>query len=359
MRKKALLSGITGQDGSYLAEFLLDKGYEVHGIVRRSSSFNTKRIDHLYNSPIFGKDFFTHYGDVTDPLVISQLVAHIQPHEVYNLAAQSHVKVSFEIPGYTAQVDALGTLNVLEAVRNHAPEAKVYQASTSEMFGGQIETMPKNGFNETTPLNPRSPYGCAKVYSYWICRNYRDSYNMFISNGMLFNHESPRRGETFVTRKITVWFADYIARLLTKQPIVPCVLGNLDAYRDWSHAKDCVEAQWLILQQQKAEDFVIASGETHSIREFITKCFSMIGKEIEWDNSQGKDKEVGRCDGHIVIQVDPKYYRPSEVDYLLGDASKARNQLNWTPKYTFETLIEEMVQEDVKTRGFKLAGKRL
>jgi GDPmannose 4,6-dehydratase len=347
-RKKALITGVTGQDGSYLAELLLEKGYEVHGVVRRSSSFNTKRIDHLYNSQEFNKTFFTHFGDVTDPVVISGLVSSIKPDEIYNLAAQSHVKVSFEIPYYTANVDAVGTLNILEAARNHAPEAKVYQASTSELYGGLPDEMPETGFDETTPFHPRSPYGCAKIYAYWATRNYREAYNMFACNGILFNHESPRRGETFVTRKITLWFAEYCNAIANKKPFTPLQIGNLDAFRDWGHAKDYVEAQWLILQQDKPDDYVIATHEAYSVRNFIDKAFSIFGLQLEWDASKGKDQEVARCNGQIVVQVNPKYYRPSEVPYLLGNPKKSNTILNWKPKYNFEALVEEMVKEDLK-----------
>lgn len=354
MKKKALITGVTGQDGSYLAELLLEKGYEVHGIVRRCSSFNTSRIDHLYESPLFGVDFFTHYGDVTDANVISDLVSKIQPDEVYNLAAQSHVKVSFEIPNYTAQVDALGTLHVLEAVRSHAPKAKVYQASTSELYGGLTYNMPKGGYTEESPFHPRSPYGAAKIYGFWITKNYREAYNMFACNGILFNHESPRRGETFVTRKITIWFAKYLAAKKAGKTLPPLQIGNLDAYRDWGHAKDYVEAQWLILQQDNPDDFVIATGETYTVRHFITECFNLAGLKLHWNTINGPHAEFATCDGDVVIQVNPKYYRPSEVAYLLGNPTKSKTKLHWTPKYDFKTLVHDMVTSDAKKEGIEL-----
>lgn len=344
MSKVALITGITGQDGSYLAEFLLEKDYIVHGIVRRASTFNTKRIDHLYASDKFGKTFFTHFGDMSDANSISAIIAKIKPDEIYNLAAQSHVKVSFEIPNTTAQVDALGTLYVLDAVLNHSPSTKVYQASTSELFGGLTKEMPHDGFNENTPFHPRSPYGVAKCYAYWITRNYREAYNTFACNGILFNHESPRRGETFVTRKITMWFAEYIKSLDYKTTIKPLQIGNLDAYRDWGHAKDYIEAQWLILQQDQPDDYVISTGEAHTVREFIEACFHLRGKFVEW-SGEG-DKEIAKCDGQIIIEVNPKYYRPSEVPYLLGDNSKASKVLGWRPKISFMELVEDMVRGD-------------
>ena len=341
MTKVAFLTGTTGQDGSYLTEFLINKGYEVHGIVRRASTFNTSRLDHLIENPkVFGKRFFTHFSDVTDPQSINELISKIQPDEVYNLADQSHVKVSFEIPYYTAQVDALGTLNILEAVRNHCNKAKVYQASTSEMFGGQPKEMPKSGFTENTSFHPRSPYGCAKIYAYWITKNYREAYNMFACNGLLFNHESPRRGDTFVTKKITNWVKKWNSDNATPK----LLLGNLDASRDWGHAKDYVEAQWLILQQDTPDDYVIATGTTYTVKQFVEECFKFINKKIEWVGA-GID-EKGYCDGKIVIEVDPKYFRPSEVDYLLGDPSKALKELKWKPQYSFETLVKDMMQNE-------------
>jgi GDPmannose 4,6-dehydratase len=351
--KKALIIGSNGQDGSYLIELLLEKGYEVHGTIRRSSTFNTKRIDHLMNdNKIFGKNLFIHYADVTDPLNISDLIRNIKPDEIYNLSAQSHVKVSFEIPYYTGQVDALGVLNVLEAVRQHSPKSKVYQASTSELYGGMGYNMPEKGYNETSQMHPRSPYGCAKMYGLWITRNYREAYGIFSCTGILFNHESPRRGETFVSRKITLWFAEYVKNRFEGKKITPCSLGNLNAKRDWGFAKDYCEAMILMLNKEKPEDYVIATGETYSVRDFIEKCFSIIGKTVEWKGT-GVD-EVGICDGEVVIQVNPKYFRPSEVEVLLGDSTKARNELNWKPKYNFTNLVESMVISDLKDKGVDL-----
>jgi GDPmannose 4,6-dehydratase len=352
--KKALITGISGQDGSYLAELLLSKDYEVHGIIRRSSSINTDRIDSLIeNDKIFNKTLFLHYGDVTDANNLNELVTKIKPDEFYNLAAQSHVKVSFEIPSYTAQVDGVGTLNVLEAVRNHSPETKVYQASTSEMFGGVGYNMPKTGYTEKSPIHPRSPYGCAKVYAYWITKNYREAYGLHASNGWLFNHESPRRGPTFVTKKITTWFGKNIECILENKPfrwnLSPLQMGNLHSFRDWGHAKDYVEAQYLILQQDKPDDYVIATGETHTVKEFIDYCFACMsnGKTLEWYGS-GID-EKAYYNGRIVVEVNSQYFRPSEVDYLLGDATKARSVLGWEPKYDFKRLVEDMSEYD---KGF-------
>ncbi len=320
-RKKALITGITGQDGSYLAEFLLGKDYEVHGLVRRSSSFNTERIDHLYRDPHDPEArLFLHYGDLVDGTGIRETLTRVQPHEIYNLGAQSHVRVSFDQPVYTVQVDALGTINCLEAIRDTGLPIRFYQASSSEMYGQVMET-PQT---EKTPFHPRSPYACAKVYSFWQTVNYRESYNMFACNGILFNHESPRRGETFVTRKITR-AATRIKEGLQKK----LYLGNLDAKRDWGFAGDYVEAMWLMLQQEKAEDFVIATGETHSVREFLDEVFGHL--KMDW-----KD----------YVAVDPRYYRPAEVDLLLGDAANARNALNWQPKVTFKTLAKMMTEAD-------------
>lgn len=340
--KKALIFGLTGQDGSYLAELLIEKGYEVHGIIRRSSSINTPRIDHIMHK------IKTYYGDVTDCLSVNNIIKELQPDELYNLSAQSHVKVSFEIPYYTAQVDAIGTLNILEACRINSPHTKIYQASTSEMFGGVGYNMPKTGYTEQSPFHPRSPYGCAKLYSYWIIRNYREAYKMFTCNGLLFNHESPRRGDTFVTKKITNWCTGNKNLLQAisgnySVPIEPLTLGNLNAYRDWGHAKDYVNAMWLMLQQNKPEDYVIATGETHTVKEFIELCFKEMDIKLQWDN-QGVN-EVGRVNGEIVIKVDPKYFRPSEVDILLGDPSKARKELNWKPEYSFVDLVKDMMND--------------
>tara|TARA_Y100000816_G_scaffold255484_1_gene208335 strand:- start:123 stop:1172 length:1050 start_codon:yes stop_codon:yes gene_type:complete len=338
--KKALITGITGQDGSYLAEFLLSKGYEVHGIKRRTSLINTDRIDHLYQDPhVTKRKFILHHGDLTDATSLIRIIQEVQPDEIYNLAAQSHVAVSFEEPEYTANSDALGTLRILEAIRILKLEKKTrfYQASTSELYGS-VQQSPQN---ENTPFYPRSPYGVAKLYAYWMTVNYREGYNMFACNGILFNHESPVRGETFVTRKIT--------RALTRinQGIQQNLyLGNLDAKRDWGHAKDYVEAQWLILQQEKPEDFVIATGKQYSVRDFVNEVSKNLDMKIEW---KGKGlKEVGCFNGKEIIKIDPRYFRPTEVETLLGDASKAKEKLNWLPKISFEQLAKEMVYEDLR-----------
>lgn len=344
--KKALITGVTGQTGSYLADYLLTLGYEVHGIIRRSSTINTPRIDHLMDDPkIMNKTFFAHYGDVTDANNINELVSKIQPDEIYNLAAQSHVKVSFEIPCYTAMVDGLGTLNVLEAARNHCPTARVYQASTSEMFGGIGYNMPVTGYTEKSPFHPRSPYGCAKIYAFWITKNYREAYGMYSCNGLLFNHESPRRGETFVTKKITSWCGKNFESLRDGRSVDALQLGNLTAHRDWGHARDYAKAQHLILQQDVPQDYVIATGETHTIKEFVEKCFKHMKMDLEWYGE--KENEVGLCKGKKVIVVNPKYYRPSEVDYLLGDATKARTELKWKPEYSFDGLVKDMMEWDL------------
>jgi GDPmannose 4,6-dehydratase len=342
MTKKALITGITGQDGAYLAELLLSKGYEVHGIKRRASSFNTDRIDHLYQDPHEeGVRLHLHYGDLTDATNLIRIVQQVQPEEIYNLAAQSHVGVSFETPEYTANADALGTLRLLESIRILGLEKRTrfYQASTSEMFGKVQETPQR----ETTPFYPRSPYGAAKVYGHWITVNYREAYGLFACSGILFNHESPIRGETFVTRKIT--------RALTRihLGLDDCLyLGNLDSLRDWGHARDYVRAQWLMLQQPEPEDFVIATGKQHSVREFVTRAAAVLDMHIEWQGrdaeEQGKDVGTGR----ILVKVDPRYYRPTEVDTLLGDPTKARNRLGWQAEIQFETLIQEMVAEDLQ-----------
>jgi len=342
MKKKALITGITGQDGAYLAEFLLKKGYEVHGMKRRASSFNTERIDHLYQDPHEKKrDFILHYGDMTDSSSLLRIVQIVQPDEIYNLAAQSHVAVSFEEPEYTANSDALGTLRLLEAVKILGLEKKTrfYQASTSELFGKVQETPQK----ETTPFYPRSPYAAAKLYAYWITVNYREAYGMYACNGILFNHESPVRGETFVTRKIT----RALARI--KLGLQDCLyLGNLDAKRDWGHAKDYVEMQWLMMQQDEPEDFVIASGEQYSVRDFVNAAADEIGLHISWKGQGLKEKGYDHK-GNCVVQVDPRYFRPTEVETLLGDASKAREKLGWVPRITFQELVAEMVREDLKT----------
>ncbi len=339
--KKALITGITGQDGSYLAELLLEKGYEVHGMKRRASSFNSSRIDHLYQD-VHNKNskFKLHYGDLTDSSNIIRLIQEIQPDEIYNLAAQSHVKVSFDCPEYTANSDALGTLRILEAIRILGLEKKTkfYQASTSELYGLVQETPQK----ETTPFYPRSPYACAKLYAYWITVNYREGYGIYASNGILFNHESPRRGETFVTRKITRAAVRIKLGLEDK-----LYLGNLSSKRDWGHAKDYVEGMWRILQQEEAKDYVLATGVTTTIRDFCKMAFAELGIELEF-KGQGVD-EVGidKATGKVLIEVDPRYFRPTEVDLLLGDSSKARKELGWTPKYNLQALVKEMVTEDL------------
>jgi len=340
-KKVALITGVTGQDGAYLAEFLLDKGYEVHGIKRRTSLFNTDRIDHLYQDPHEkGRRFVLHHGDMTDSSSLARIIQQVKPREIYNLAAQSHVAVSFEEPEYTADSDALGALRVLEAIRILGMEktARFYQASTSELFGKTVETPQK----ESTPFYPRSPYGVAKLYAYWITVNYREAYGMFACNGILFNHESPIRGETFVTRKIT----RAMARI--KLGVQDCLyLGNLNAKRDWGHARDFVEAQWLMLQQDKPEDFVIATGEQHSVREFVEAVCKELDIGVTWRGA-GADEKGYDAAGRCIVAVDPRYFRPSEVDSLLGDASKARRKLGWTPKIKFRALVSEMTREDLK-----------
>jgi len=340
---KALITGITGQDGSYLTELLLEKGYEVHGIIRRASNFNTDRIDHIYQDPHQkNKSLYLHYGDLSESSVIDKLVREIKPDEVYNLAAQSHVKVSFEIPEYTANITGLGTLRLLEAIRNYQPKAKFYQASSSEMFGQVIET-PQS---ETTPFNPRSPYGCSKVFAHWITKNYRESYSMFACSGILFNHESPRRGKTFVTRKITRAVANI--KLGRQQTIY---LGNMDAKRDWGFAGDYVEAMWLMLQQLKPDDYVIATGETHSVREFVELSFEQIGITIKWKGKGLKEEGVDQKNDNVLVKIDPAYFRPSEVDLLLGNSTKARKTLKWKPKVSFEKLVQTMVNFDLKNEA--------
>jgi len=340
--RKALITGVTGQDGSYLADLLLKKGYEVHGIKRRASSFNTDRIDHLYQDP-HEKNLrlVLHYGDLTDATNLIRIIQQVQPDEIYNLAAQSHVAVSFETPEYTANSDALGTLRILEAIRILGLERKTrfYQASTSEMYGKVME-IPQT---ETTPFYPRSPYGAAKVYAYWITVNYREAYGLFACNGILFNHESPTRGETFVTRKITRGLARIRAGLQD------CIyLGNLDSLRDWGHARDYVVAQWLMLQQDAPEDFVIATGEQHSVREFVTVAGAKMGIRIEWRGSGVGEQGVDTATGKTVVKVDARYFRPTEVDTLLGNPAKARAKLGWSPESSFDQLVTEMAQEDLK-----------
>jgi GDPmannose 4,6-dehydratase len=340
--KKALITGITGQSGSHLAELLLDKGYEVHGIIRRTSTFNTSRIDHIFDK------LKLHYGDMTDPLVITNLISQIKPDEIYNLAAQSHVKVSFEEPYYTAQVDGVGTLSILESVRNHCPKCKVYQASTSELYGGLVENMPESGYNEDSIMHPRSPYGCAKMYALWISKNYRESYDMFVCNGILFNHEGERRGETFVTRKITIALSKIKKSLEDKTDFEPLKLGNLYSKRDWGYAKDYVYGMWLMMQQDKPDDYVLATNETHSIKEFVNLATSEGGIEIEWIGSGVDEKAVTKIGRKVIIEIDERYYRPAEVNTLLGDYSKAKNELGWEPKVKFEELVRIMMSHDIK-----------
>ncbi|MEJ6755118.1 MAG: GDP-mannose 4,6-dehydratase [Flavobacteriales bacterium] len=340
MKKVALITGITGQDGAYLAELLLEKNYEVHGVKRRSSSFNTSRIDHLYKDKHKEDvNFFLHYGDLSDATNLIRIIQEVQPEEIYNLGAQSHVKVSFEIPEYTANSDALGTLRILEAIRILKMENKVrfYQASTSELYGKSQE-VPQT---ETTPFYPRSPYGVAKLYAFWIVKNYREAYGMFACNGILFNHESPIRGETFVTRKITRAASKIKLGLQEK-----LYLGNLDAQRDWGHAKDYVEGMWQMLQHEKPEDFVLATGKTTTIREFCNLSFKELGIDIKWDGKGVKEVGIDKSSNKVIISIDPNYYRPTEVDLLIGDASKARKLLNWNPKYDLKSLVKEMVNVD-------------
>jgi len=334
--KKAFITGITGQDGSYLTELLLEKGYEVHAIIRRVSVFNTSRIDHILDHP----RLYTYYGDLTDSSNLHRLLTKIRPHEVYNLGAQSHVAVSFEIPEYTSDVVATGAIRLLDVIRDLNLSCKYYQASTSELFGGIPGTEPQN---ETTPFYPKSPYGAAKLYAYWVTINYRESYGLFACNGILFNHESPRRGETFVTKKIT----NAVARIYKgKQKIL--MLGNLDAKRDWGHAKDYVYAAWLMLQQDKPDDYVIATGESHSVREFVELAFNEVGIRIKWTGQGLDEKGIDVKSGKILVEINEKYFRPSEVEFLLGDSSKANNDLGWKRQISFNQLIFEMVQYDLK-----------
>jgi GDPmannose 4,6-dehydratase len=345
--KKAIITGITGQDGSYLAEFLLKKDYKVHGIIRRSSSFNTGRIDHLYNDKtIYGKRLFLHYGDLADSSNLNRLLEKIQPEEIYNLGAQSHVKVSFEVPEYTADIDAIGVLRFLDAIKETGIKTKFYQASTSELFG-KVQEIPQT---EQTPFYPRSPYAVAKQYAYWIIKNYREAYSLFAVNGILFNHESPRRGETFVTRKITRAVTKIKEGLQDK-----LYLGNMDSKRDWGYAKEFVEGMWLMLQHEKPEDFVLATNETHTVREFVELSFATVGMKIEWQNEKENEIGVDSDTGKILVEIDPKYYRPTEVDLLLGDPAKAKQMLGWEPKIKFKELVELMIQSDwekVKKRGY-------
>ncbi|MFC7334914.1 GDP-mannose 4,6-dehydratase [Rhodocista pekingensis] len=340
--KKALIFGVTGQDGSYLAEFLLEKGYTVHGVKRRSSSFNTARVDHLYRDPHEGPTrFFLHHGDLTDATNLIRLVQEIRPDEIYNLGAQSHVQVSFEVPEYTANADAVGVLRLLEALRilGMADTVRFYQASTSELYGRAQETPQR----ETTPFYPRSPYGAAKLYAYWITVNYREAYGMHASNGILFNHESPRRGETFVTRKITRAVAAIEHGLQER-----LYLGNLDARRDWGHARDYVEGMWLMLQQDRPDDYVLATGETRSVREFVERAFAIVGREIAWRGAGVDEIGVDARTGQALVGIDPRYFRPTEVDLLLGDPTKARERLGWTHRTGFAELVREMVEADLE-----------
>ncbi len=338
--KIAMITGVNGQDGAYLAEFLLDKGYEVHGIKRRTSTINTQRIDHLYENLHYKGRFFLHYGDLTDSANLMHLIEKIRPDEIYNLAAQSHVQVSFEMPLYTADVDALGPLRILEAIRSLSDEKKIkfYQASTSEMFG-LVQEIPQT---EKTPFYPRSPYGVAKLYGHWITKNYREAYGTFACSGILFNHESPIRGETFVTRKISRAAARIAYGVQDK-----LFLGNLDAWRDWGHARDYVEAMWLILQQDQPDDFVIATGENHSVREFVERTFAEIGFEIAWQGTGVNEIGYDRLTGRELIFIDSRYFRPAEVDFLIGDFSKAYAQLGWKPKITFQELVKEMIEYEI------------
>lgn len=340
MRKRALITGITGQDGSYLAELLLEKGYEVHGIIRRTSSFNTSRIDHIYRDRHENDvRMFLHYGDLTDSSNLNRLIEKLAPQEIYNLGAQSHVKVSFEVPEYTAETDAIGTLRLLDAIKETGVPARFYQASTSELFGETSES-PQN---ENTPFHPRSPYAVAKLYGYWIVRNYREAYHLHASNGILFNHESPRRGETFVTRKITM----AVARI--SRGLQDCFyIGNLDARRDWGYAPDFVRMMWLMLQQPEPDDYVVATGENHSVREFIDAAFACVGRRIVWKGSGVDETGVDEATGKVVVRVDPKYFRPAEVDELLGNPDKAKRKLGWEPTVKFAELVRLMTEGDLR-----------
>jgi len=340
MSKIALISGITGQDGSYLTELLLSKGYIVHGIIRRSSSFNTFRIDHLYkNREILDKKMFLHYGDLTDSSNLNRLVEKIEPTEIYNLGAQSHVQVSFEVPEYTAEVDGIGTLRFLDAIKETGVKTRFYQASTSELYG-LVQEVPQT---ENTPFYPRSPYGAAKLYSFWITVNYREAYSLFASNGILFNHESERRGKTFVTRKISVGVSNIMVGRQEK-----LVMGNLDSKRDWGYAPEYVEGMWRMLQVDQPDDFVLATNETHTVKEFIEESFRVLGEEIEWQGEGIHEKGILRSSGKEVVSIDPRYFRPTEVDLLIGDYSKAREKLGWKPKVTFKQLVKIMVEADYR-----------
>ena len=338
--KKALITGITGQDGSYLAELLLGKGYEVHGIIRRASSFNTHRIDHIYQDQHEDDvKFFLHYGDLTDSSNLNRLIEKIHPDEIYNLGAQSHVQVSFEVPEYTADVDGIGTLRLLDAIRETGVNSRFYQASTSELYGKVME-VPQT---ETTPFYPRSPYAVAKMYAFWIVKNYREAYNLHASNGILFNHESPRRGETFVTRKITM----AVARI--HRGLQECFyMGNIDSYRDWGYAPDYVKMMHLMLQQDQADDFVVATGEMHTVREFIERSFAKVGRAIQWQGKGVDETGIDSTSGKTVVRIDPRYFRPAEVEQLLGDPSKAKEKLGWEPEVKFEQLVDIMIEGDLR-----------
>ncbi len=346
MKNIALISGITGQDGSYLTELLLEKGYEVHGIIRRSSSFNTFRIDHIYNNPDYlNKKFFLHYGDLTDSSNLNRLVERIQPTEIYNLGAQSHVQVSFEVPEYTAEVDGVGTLRFLDAIKEVGIKTRFYQASTSELYG-KVQEIPQT---ERTPFYPRSPYAAAKLYAYWVVVNYREAYNVFASNGILFNHESERRGKTFVTRKITVAASKIVLGI---QDVL--YLGNLDSKRDWGYAPEYVDGMWRMLQAEEPDDYVLATNETHSIREFVEETFSVLGEKIEWKGKGLDEKGILKSNGRVVVEIDPRYFRPTEVDLLIGDPAKAKSKLGWEPKTTFRDLVRLMTLAD-----FEKAKRRI
>lgn len=344
--KKALITGITGQDGSYLAEFLLKKGYEVHGIIRRSSSLNTGRIDHIYEDlHKRNKSLYLHYGDLSDGSNLNRILEKTKPDEIYHLAAQSHVKVSFDLPEYTGDVTGIGTTRILDAIKETGIKTKFYQASSSEMFG-KVQEVPQR---ETTPFYPRSPYGCAKLYAYWITRNYRESYGLFACNGILFNHESPRRGETFVTRKITLGFARIKSGL--EETIY---LGNIDAKRDWGYAKDFVEGMWLMLQQDKPDDYVLATGETHTVREFVEKTAKLFGFDIVWKGKGIKEIGIDKKTKKTLIKIDSRYFRPTEVEELVGDYSKAKKHLKWKPKTSFDQLVNIMVKADAEKYGISI-----
>ncbi len=348
MAKRALITGVTGQDGSYLAELLLEKGYEVHGLIRRASSFNTARIEHLYHDQHErGIRFLLHYGDMTDSSNLNRLIESIQPEEIYNLAAQSHVKVSFEVPEYTAETDAIGTLRILDAIRETGLACRFYQASTSELYG-KVHEVPQR---ETPPFHPRSPYAVAKLYAYWITVNYREAYGLHASNGILFNHESPRRGETFVTRKVTR------AAVRIKAGTQDCLyMGNLDAQRDWGFAPDYVRGMWMMLQMPTPDDYVLATGETHTVRAFIARAFELLDMPLAWSGAAESETGTDTRTGRIVVRVDPRYYRPAEVDLLHGDPTKARTQLGWTPSVTFEELVRVMLAHDARDIGLAVPG---